>query len=313
MHTGRGDGRTAGIARSARLTGWRKLAGATWRAPSDPQFFGAIDIDAAGLLACVESLRKHSGVPVTITHLIGRAVAHGLQTVPAFRQRIARGHEYPRESIDVFFIVSADDGRELTGVKIARADAKSALDISTELIQRCAAIDAGTDVEFGRTKRMLTALPGPLLRSAIRLSAWLTSDRNVNLPRFGLPRQAFGSAMITSVGMWGVSTAYSPLAAYYRVPVLILVGAVESRPVVRAGSVVARPMLTLTATFDHRYVDGLQAAQFAAAVRDYCAHPAAYEPDDVSSIATARTTCSTEAATGGESPTPNPRSAASTA
>jgi len=41
---------------------------------------------------------------------------------------------------------------------------------------------------------------------------------------------------------------------------------------------VARPMLTLTATFDHRYVDGLHAARFAAAVRDYCATPARFEP-----------------------------------
>jgi hypothetical protein len=121
-------------------------------------------------------------------------------------------------------------------------------------------------------------LPRPLLRVGMRLSAWLTSDLNLNLPRLGLPRQAFGAAMITSVGMWGVTTAYSPLASYYRVPVLVLVGAVESRPVARAGSVVVRPMLTVTATFDHRYVDGFQAAQFAAAVREYCVDPAAYEP-----------------------------------
>ena len=103
---------------------------------------------------------------------------------------------------------------------------------------------------------MIAALPRPLLRIAIRLAAFLTSDCNVNLPRIGLPRQAFGSAMISSVGMWAVSSAYSPLAAYYRVPVLVLVGSVESRPVVRAGTVIARPMLTLTATFDHRHVDG---------------------------------------------------------
>lgn len=262
-----------------RLTGWRKLAGAAWRAPSDPQFFGAMDVDAAALLSYAASLREHCGVHVTMTHLIGRAVARGLQAVPGLRQRIAWGREYPRETIDVFFIVAADSGRELTGVKITAADTKSAVDISAELTQRCAAIAAGTDPEFGRTKRMLTVLPRPLLRSAIRLAAWLTSDCNLNLARIGLPRQAFGSAMITSVGMFGgVSSAYSPLAAYYRVPVLVLVGTVESRPVVHAGSVVARPIVPLTATFDHRYADGLQAAQFAAAVRDYCARPAAFEP-----------------------------------
>jgi hypothetical protein len=57
--------------RGRRDTGWRKLAGASWRAPSDPQFFGAMDVDAAALLACVDSLREHTGVHVTMTHLIG--------------------------------------------------------------------------------------------------------------------------------------------------------------------------------------------------------------------------------------------------
>jgi hypothetical protein len=267
-----------GARRSRRVVGWRKLAGAAWSPPADPQFFGAMDIDAAGLLAYAELLRERTGTHVTMTHLIGRAVAHGVSVVPALQQRLARGREHPRESIDIFFIVAADGGRELTGVKIADADTKSAAEVAAEVSRRCAAIDAGEDPEFGTTKRMIAALPRPLLRIAIRSAAWLTSDCNVNLPRIGLPRQAFGSAMITSVGMWGVSSAYSPLAAYYRVPVLVLVGSVESRPVVRAGTVVARPMLTLTATFDHRYVDGLHAAQFAAAVREYCAHPAAFEP-----------------------------------
>ncbi len=32
-----------------------------------------------------------------------------------------------------------------------------------------------------------------------------------------MPRQAFGGALITSIGMWGISRAYS-LARYYRVP-----------------------------------------------------------------------------------------------
>jgi pyruvate/2-oxoglutarate dehydrogenase complex dihydrolipoamide acyltransferase (E2) component len=266
-------------ARSGRpVTGWRRLAGASWRAPSDPQFFGSLDVDAAALLAFIDDVRKHTAARLTMTHLVGRAVAHGLASVPAMRQRLARGREYDRESVDVFFIVTTDDGKELTGVKIEHADTKSATEISDELAQRRASIAAGTDEQFGRTKRMLEVLPRPILRAGILLSAWLTSDLNVNLPKYGLPRQAFGGAMITSVGMWDVSTAYSPLASYYRVPVLVLVGSVQPRPVAQAGSVQVRPMMTLTATFDHRYVDGYQASKFAAALREYCAHPAAFEP-----------------------------------
>jgi len=103
-------------------------------------------------------------------------------------------------------------------------------------------------------------------------------DLNLDLPRLGLPRQAFGAAMVSSIGMTGITHAYSPLAPYYRVPLLILVGAVQDKPVVVSGAVVARPILTLTATVDHRYTDGLKAAEFAGIARDYLAAPSSH-PD----------------------------------
>lgn len=264
--------------RGQKINGWRKLARASWTPPSDPQFFGSLEIDAASMHAFCDEARDRTGAHVTMTHLVGRAVAHAMREVPEVSQRLAFGRAYPRESNDVFFIVTTDDGRELTGVKVSNADEKSAVQISEELDRRRADIDAGQDAQFGRTKRMLETVPAPLLRPAIRLSAWLTSSLNLDLPSLGLPRQAFGGAMVTSVGMWGISHAFSPLAAYYQVPVLVLVGAVEQKPVARQGLVTVRPVLTITATFDHRYVDGFQAARFAEALRTYCADPGRFEP-----------------------------------
>ena len=261
-----------------RVRGWRKLAGSAWGRPLDPQFFGDLELDAGALLAYIENVRRRSGVHVTVTHLVGRAVAHGLVEVPGLRVRLARGREYPRESVDVFFIVATEGGNELTGVKVHDADRKSAVELGQELTRRCAALADGSDPELGRGKALLTRLPPSALRWALRAGAWLTSDLNLDLTRFGMPRQAFGGAMITSIGGWGISHAYSPLAHYYKVPVLVLVGAVQPRPTAVAGEVVVRPTLTLTATFDHRYVDGFHAAQFARAVREYCENPAAFEP-----------------------------------
>lgn len=114
---------------------------------------------------------------------------------------------------------------------------------------------------------MMDRLPRGALRGAIRAGAKLACDLDLDLPKLGLPREPFGAAMITSVGGWGIGRAYSPLAAYYRVPLLVLVGAVQERPVAVAGRVIARPMLGLTATFDHRWCDGWHASQFAAAAR----------------------------------------------
>lgn len=261
-----------------RVRGWRKLAGSTWRAPDDPQFFGDLEIDATGLLSYIEDVRAREGVRLTVTHLVGRAVAHAFTRVPEMSVRLVRGRVYPRESIDIFFIVSTDGGRDLTGVKLEGVDRRSAVEVATELAARTASINRGEDAAYGRSKTALARFSPRVLRRVLRLAAWLTSDLNLDLSRFGMPRQAFGGAMISSVGMWGVRKAYTPLAAYYRVPLLALVGAVAQRPAVVDGAVVARPMLTVTATFDHRYADGAQAARMAEAVLAYCADPAAFEP-----------------------------------
>ena len=260
---------------SAHLHGWRRLAAAAWGPPSDPQFSGDLAVDAAILQTYLGDLRRRTGVHVTVTHLVGKAVAHGLAEVPQLGVRLWRGREYPRESIDVFFIVANDD--ELSGVKVSAVDTKPVVDIAEELDARAADIRAGTDRQLGKTKALMEALPRPLLKPAIRLSSVVTSGLNLDLPRWGLPRQAFGSAMITSVGGFGIGHAYSPLAAYYRIPLLVLVGAIQEKPVVVAGRVLARPMLPLTATFDHRYCDGIHAARFAEAVHDYLANPRVFE------------------------------------
>jgi pyruvate dehydrogenase E2 component (dihydrolipoamide acetyltransferase) len=218
---------------------------------------------------------------------VGRAVAHGLAAVPDLRVRIAHGRVYERQSIDVFFIVATRGGRELTGVKVADAERKTAVEIAAELNRRYSAIESGTADDLDRGKALIARLPPRLLGAALSVGAWLTSDLNLDLTRLGLPRQAFGGAMVTSVGMWGIDHAYSPLAHYYRVPVLVLVGAVRKLPVAVDDAVVIRPTMTLTATFDHRYVDGYHAAQFGNAIRSYCADPAGCEAAKTPSPTTA--------------------------
>ena len=93
-----------------KLHGWRKLAGSFWGSPNDPQFYGDLELDAGTLLEHLHQVREETGAHVTMTHAVGRAVAHGLEAVPDLRVRLARGREYPRESTDVFFIVAAEGG-----------------------------------------------------------------------------------------------------------------------------------------------------------------------------------------------------------
>jgi pyruvate dehydrogenase E2 component (dihydrolipoamide acetyltransferase) len=55
--------------------------------------------------------------------------------------------------------------------------------------------------------------------------------------------------------------------------VYILVGAVKDQPAVVDGEVVARPTLTITATIDHRFIDGAELATLAKIVRNGIERP----------------------------------------
>jgi 2-oxoacid dehydrogenase/acyltransferase catalytic subunit len=260
---------------------WRKIAGASWGRPLDPQIFGDIEVDAGALLTFLEAERERSGVHVTVTHLVGKALAHALAENPDVNVRLRRGRFVRRESVDVFFVVALSEGKELSGAKIRDADRKSAGQIARELVERAERLRAGEDTELGGSKRLLGRTPTWLLRWVLRFATWLVADLGVSLKRLGLPSDAFGSAIVSSVSTFGAERAYGPLNPWYRVPVLVLVSEVKEKAVVIDGEIVARPMLTLSATLDHRYLDGSHAGRLVRSARAYLGDPAAFEPEAV--------------------------------
>lgn len=263
--------------KGTRLTGWRRIANALWDAPNDPQIYGALDLDATGMLAFIAAARER-GQHVTATHLVGRAVAHALCAVPELNVSLVGDRAIDREGVDVFFITSVAAGQDLSGVKVKNADQKTAVEIARELHQRSRKMKRGADPDFARTKHSMDSLPRLLLRPALRFGAWLAGDHRKGIRALGLAPSPFGSAMVTSVGMFGLPMGFAPLAWMYRVPLLVLVGTVEERPVAVAGRVEIRPMIPITATIDHRYVDGAHLSRALRAFRDYLASPERFEP-----------------------------------
>jgi pyruvate dehydrogenase E2 component (dihydrolipoamide acetyltransferase) len=255
--------------------GWRKVATSTWGWPTDPQIYGRLELDAAPALEAVTVLRERTRARVTVTTLVTRAIALGLRDNPSINTRLRFGRFVPRESVDVLVIVSAP-GADLSGVKVRRADGKGAPEIARELEERAAQARAGRG-ELDRAKGMMAATPYLLLRPFLRLSAFLTSDLGWNLKRMGMPREAFGGAMITSVGMFGIQEGWAPLSPVYRVPIIVLVGEIGEKPWVVDGEIRPRPVLPITATIDHRWVDGHGIAGMADTFRKYMADPLAYE------------------------------------
>ena len=84
--------------------------------------------------------------------------------------------------------------------------------------------------------------------------------------------------MVTSLGSLGLESAFVPLVAYSRVPLVVAPGRITDQPVVENGQVVPGKVMSLNVTLDHRMIDGAHATVLARVLREILEDPAAHLP-----------------------------------
>lgn len=251
----------------------RKLAIATWSAPREGNIYGKLTVDATEALAYVEWLRETTGEKVTLTHLVGKACAMALRAAPQLNGRIRFGRFVPHDTVDITYLVSLEDGGNLAKAKVARCDDKSVADVARELRALAERLHRGEDEGFKKSMGPLKLLPSFLIRPLVRLTGYLTAVLGVNVPPLGLEAFPFGSLIVTNVGVFGLDEGFVPPTPFAHVPVYVLIGAVKDAPAVVDGELVVRKQLTLTATIDHRFIDGAHGGILARVVRDVLENP----------------------------------------
>jgi pyruvate dehydrogenase E2 component (dihydrolipoamide acetyltransferase) len=265
-----------GFTKERELSSWRKLSLHTWGRPSDPSIYGILELDATRANDYVRRAREAGGVHVTLTHLIGKAVALAIAEHPEVNAIVRRGRGiYLRESVDVFFQVAFDGGEDLSGAKVSGADGKSVPEIALELAARAERIRAHADRSLQRTQALLERLPSPLRAAALRLAELATYDLGLDLRSFGVPYDQFGSAMVTNIASFGLPMGFAPLVPFSRVPILLTVGRVSDAPLAVDGAVDVRPVLRIGVTLDHRIIDGFEAGRLAQRFLAVMANPIA--------------------------------------
>ncbi len=251
------------------LTTWRKIALGSWGGGGDPSVYGTLELNAARIEERRKRYAERTGKKApTITAVVAAATAAVLRDHPQINGLIRWGRIYRRKSVSVFLQTAVDDeGKELSGLTIHNAENKSLGDIVEELTTKAKAIREGRDEQFKATKSAFKRIPAFLMRKLLNLVSFLTYTLNWDLRKLGIPRDAFGSVMITSIGTLGLDQAFVPLVPYSRVPLLLAVGAVKQTPIVVDGQIAIAPMFKICATFDHRFIDGIHAAKMAKSLR----------------------------------------------
>ncbi len=133
-------------------------------------------------------------------------------------------------------------------------------------------------VHLGVATQTDSGLLVPVLQHAEARDLWSTAAevaRLADVARSGRATRGelSGSTItITSLGALG-GIATTPVINHPEVAI-VGVNRIVERPVLRNGLVVARQLMNLSSSFDHRVVDGIDAARFIQSVRAYLEHPA---------------------------------------
>lgn len=254
-----------------KLSTWRKIALGSWHGGGDPSVYGVFEVNATKMLERQARWAKRTGAKApTITTIIARATALTLARHPQINGLIRWGKIYNRKNVSLFLQTSVDEeGKELSGVTIHEAEHKSLEQIAGELAAKARAIREDRDPNFKKAKSNFRLMPAFLMRHVLNFMSFLMYTLNLDLGWLGLPKDPFGSVMITSIGSLGLEEAFAPIVAYSRVPLLLAVGAVRDRAVVESGQVVVAPIFKVCVTFDHRFVDGVHGAKMVKTCRRF--------------------------------------------
>jgi pyruvate/2-oxoglutarate dehydrogenase complex dihydrolipoamide acyltransferase (E2) component len=263
----------------AKMSVRRKLAIATWSAPREGNIYGKLTVDVTEALEYLEALRERTGEKVTLTHLVGAAVGRALAQAPGLNGKILWGRYYPHKTVDVAYLVALDGGNNLGKVKVEDVDHKTPAGIAAELRERAIRLRDGKDEAFKKSMGPVKFMPTWLLRPVLWFTGWLASSLGVRVKALGVERYPFGSAIITSVGMFGLDEGWAPPTPFARVPVYVLIGALRDQPAVVDGTIEVRKRLTLCATIDHRFLDGFQGGVLAKVVKQLLEDPWAFDRD----------------------------------
>ena len=133
-------------------------------------------------------------------------------------------------------------------------------------------------VHLGIATQTPTGLVVPVIQHAEALTLWECAAEIVRLAAAAREGKATrdelsGSTIsITSLGVLG-GLATTPVINYPEVAI-VGVNKIVERPMVRDGKVVIRKMMNLSSSFDHRVVDGWDAAEFVQRIRTQLESPA---------------------------------------
>lgn len=254
---------------------WRKMAFSTWSLSGDASTYAKLSLPVDKVLKYIE--QKNSTLhdfKISLTHFTGRALAEAYKRHSILNRMLRFGKFYQRGEIDLFFLVATDpDGHDLTGKVLYDVDQKNLSVIASELRKSVKKIRVDRKEPFGSLKKILNVLPVFIIKPLTSLMGFILYSLNIQLPFLKMDRNAFGCAIVTSVGSIGIEQAYAPLIPFSKVPLMMSIGCIQTRLKLVNKEVVEEKFIEVGFTVDHRLIDGIHGSKIAVTMRECFDNP----------------------------------------
>jgi pyruvate/2-oxoglutarate dehydrogenase complex dihydrolipoamide acyltransferase (E2) component len=241
-------------------TSWRKVASTIYRKPVDSKIYGSVEIDVTDLEKFISQKRKE-GVKTTLTHvitlIIGRAIK---EAVPELNTFVRRGKIIQRPQVDATVSVLLQEG-QMGSVKIENVNRLTLAELTDKIAEEIKDSRKGNENDTMHSKNMLSGIPWPFRTWVFFLYRLITINWGLSFPVIKLSANSFGSYVVSNIGTLGLDSGYGALLPSANVSIVMILGGVIKKPVVINDEIVPRRILSLSATLDHRVVDGSHGGQ----------------------------------------------------
>jgi pyruvate/2-oxoglutarate dehydrogenase complex dihydrolipoamide acyltransferase (E2) component len=218
---------------------------------------GLVEVDVTEALRRIKELRAPGRKLTLFSWLVKVAAETVVQHPPINGVRLAGNRILVYDDVDVSLTIE----KVINGVAVPlpltvrKANLKSAFEINDEIqAAKDQAVDDEGNYVLGQKQDTFFMKLAAALPQWIRLIYW----RKVILGE--RMQSIMGSMMITSVGMVGSINGWIMPTGIH--PVLLAMGSINKKEVLRDGEVQKRDILHLTISVDHDIVDGIPAAMF---------------------------------------------------
>ena len=253
-------------------TNWRKVASSIYKKPTDSKIYGTVELDVTDLEKFISQKRKE-GVKTTLTYIltliVGRAIR---QDVPELNTYVKRGKIKQRKQVDATVSVLLPGG-QMGSVKVENADQLTISELSDKIAKEIRDSRKGDENDTMQSKSMLASIPWPFRNWLFEIYKTITIHWGISLPGIGLDSNSFGSYVISNIGSVGLDTGYGSLLPSSNVSVVWILGSINKKPVVVNDEIVPRRIMALSATLDHRVVDGSHGGRMFRKIKYFIKHP----------------------------------------